>query len=575
MTWAKIFTKPYLIQVVLSVTWIVLIALLVTFMLIRKQFSFSFIKDRVDSLAPPIVGDVVSRFAARRYHCSVDGRLSSVFKTLIIVLFVLLIIKPIIFSLGFNLLTPFCCKKRQNKNQRYGDRRTTTLVTIFLVLNLVFSFPFYFASMFNSVLTRIDATKDVFNLVLKICFILRITNIIFECLAFYIFERNSWNLLSKLFYYCTCKKFPIFDAKPDDDTIYHKDPVVQELLNQNRLDRDDDDEDNDASAKRKKPRPKPKKPVNSEDDDGDDGAFRAPKKKTPTKKRVETPPPSEEEEEEEVEEQVTPVTKPKTKKKRHDSDEEEAEPPKRITTTTTTSKRKTSAKPPASDNDDDDKPKRIKSTTKRKSQIKVAESENEDDDDDDDDDDEEEEEEEEEKPKAVSSNKRSPRSTRKRNEVDIEENADDVHQTNKRTSHHKVTRHEDVVTEKPRRKSHQADVEIRVPNGKPTRHQSLKENSTRKHPTPTAVAHPPKRRQSPVRKPSIKSDTESEASVKQVEPSPRRTRTNAASSKPSTHPTRDSSSKNRHKSPRHHSTTSNKKSKGTRKSHILEMSDDV
>ena len=93
MTWAKIFTKPYLIQVILCIIWIILIALLVTFMFIRKQFSFNFIRDRVESLAPPLVGDVVSKLASRRHHCSIDGRLSSVFKTLIIILFVILIVK--------------------------------------------------------------------------------------------------------------------------------------------------------------------------------------------------------------------------------------------------------------------------------------------------------------------------------------------------------------------------------------------------------------------------------------------------------------------------------------------------
>ena len=319
ITCAKIFTKPYLIQVILCAVWIFLIALLITFMFIRRQFNFSFIKDTISNLAPPIIGDVATRFASRRHHCSVDGRLSSVFKTVIIILFIILIIKPIVLSIGFNLLTPFCCRKRRKDVEKQGDRRTTKLVTIILLLNFFFSFPFYFASMFKSVFTRIDATKDTFSIVLKICFILRITNIIFECLAFYIFERNSWNLLRKLFYYGTCKKFEIFNTKSDDDIVYTKNPKVLKTIKKIKQETDDDeeeeDEDDDEEVKIKS-----KRRSKTEPDEGDDGSFAKKPKKKSSREETETPVASEEDDDDKK-----PVIKRKRKqsKKKTPSDDED------------------------------------------------------------------------------------------------------------------------------------------------------------------------------------------------------------------------------------------------------------
>ena len=541
MTWLKIFTKPYLIQVILSVTWVILIALLVTFMLIRKQFSFNFVKDRVESLAPPLVGDVVSRLASRRYHCSIDGRLSSLFKTLIIVLFVVLIVKPIIFSLGFNLLSPFCCKKKKI-DSKDGEHRTTALVTIFLVLNLVFSFPFYFASMFNSVLTRIDATKDVFNLVLKICFIMRITNIIFECLAFYIFEGNSWALLSKLFYYCTCKKFPIFKASSLDHTA--RTPAQRELLNEILLPSDDGDEERVTP-----PREKKKTTAN-----GNARSSRTNAKRPSTTARALTPPLTDEEEKIELVPQSKTPRKPKTREPLSDEDVEDTA---RVTKAT---KPKSSAQQRETGGDDDKRSKATKTAGQQKSQIKVEENENEaeDEDDDDDDDDDEEEEEEEEEPIAVPSQPRPP--SRKRDEV-----ADDEQPpAPKPKSHRNVPQHHEVTGEKLRRKSHQPEVEARVPNGKSTRHQSLKEKSSTKHSTAAASGgRPPQRRASPVREPS----SASEASSTDSEPSPRPARKHSAERR-RTHPT---SSRSPHRS----SSRKTKKHRESQKSRILNMSVEV
>ncbi|CAF3491315.1 unnamed protein product [Rotaria socialis] len=447
MTWAKIFTKPYLIQVILCVTWLVLLALLTTFMFIKKQFTFNFFKDQAMHLAPPIVGDVLGRLASRRHHCSVDGRLSSVFKTLIIVLFIILIVKPIIISIGFNLLTPFCCKTKRKDRQKQGDRRTTTLVTIFLLLNLFFSFPFYFVSMFNSILTRIDSTKDTFSLILKICFILRITNIIFECLAFYIFERDSWSFISKLFYYGTCKQFPIFKTIPDDDALFTKDPAVLDLMKKAREPSDQDEEDDDdRKAKNKKKHAKGKAvkkieptPKIEPDDDEDDGVFKKVDKKHVKPKRAKTPEPSEEDDDEE--EHII-KHKPDRTRKLAQSDEDAEDLPKGKTS----KKPISSTKKVQSDDDDEDEPQYI-STTKRTSRSKKISSDDDDDDDDDDNDDDNDDDQERQIVKP------SKRKSRTRLEEDHEE--------------------EIALTQKPKpkpTKTNHADVEKSVPNGKSTSH---------------------------------------------------------------------------------------------------------
>ncbi|CAF3775069.1 unnamed protein product [Rotaria sordida] len=503
MTWTKIFTKPFLIQVILCAIWIILIALVATFMFIKKQFSFNFFKDKIHSLAPPIVGDVVERMVARRHHCSIDGRLSSVFKTVIIILFIILIVKPIIFSLGFNLLTPYCCKKKRKDLEKHGDRRTTTLVTIFLLLNLFFSFPFYIVSMFNTILTRIDSTKDTFTLILKICFTLRITNIIFECLAFYIFERNSWNLLRKLLYYGTCKKCSIFNASPDDDVMYTKDPDVQDLINRTRLPSDDDDDNNKEKMKKKRRTKKEPEPItesepddddddggfrkpsrkkskfekaktpdeSDNDDDNDDGAFRKSNRKKPKFEKVKTP---DESDNDDNNEETVIKPKPNSSKKiiesEEEEEEEEDEDEKTIPKTKIIKRQTSSTKKVESD---DDEPKQI-TTKNRKSKIKQPESDNDEDN----------------EPKHITITKRSSR-TRKPVSNDDDDDRDQRYQTTtipKRKSRPRIQ--EETTIEHPKTKStksHRNDVEIQIPNGRSTSHRpsSVTKKSTQRHSTST------------------------------------------------------------------------------------------
>ncbi len=569
MTWATIFTKPYLVQVILCGIWIFLVALLVTFMFIKKQFNFSFVKDQVDRIAPPIIGDLVGKVASRRHHCSIDGRLSSVLKTLIIVLFVILIVKPIILSIGFNLLTPFCCKNKRKEREKRGDRRTTKLVTIFLLLNFFFSFPFYLTSMFKSIFTSIDSTKDTFTIILKIVFILRITNIIFECLAFYIFERNSWSLLSKLFYYCTCKKFPIFNQKSDDEVVYTKDPTILAIIHKTdhsntEEEEEDDDEEIQTTPKKKRSIKKQPEPVTeSESDDDDDGAMgKKPKKKSIIEK-VETPVESNDE---------TPIIKRKNQsnKKAIETDEDEEDVIEKITN----KKRKSQTKKIGSDEDEDEPQKMI--TTKRKSQIKQQESD-------------------EEETKKITTSTTKKKSRTKKPASDDEEHETIL--TPKRKSRPKVEEEEEEeeFIEKPKTKSRRNDVEIRIPNGISSSHRRSSDTNTRKsthndtkrRPTPSPAesegdaasnaSQTSTKMNKPVRKQTTKTRPLStkQKQTRTNSPNDRHRRESSPSSRPKFKPT-TSHSHHSTKKARHGKTHSHtKKPKKDRQTRILEMSDDV
>ena len=151
----------------------------------------------------PIVDSVIDRINARPSQCSIDGRLSSIFKIILLILFVLLVVllvKSIIFSMGYSLCIPKCCrsKKKKKKSAVRHERRVTLLAIIFLLVNVLFSFPYYFASIFSTLLTHFDSTRATFTLTLKICFLLRLMTIIVECLTFSVLDQNSWSLIIRV-----------------------------------------------------------------------------------------------------------------------------------------------------------------------------------------------------------------------------------------------------------------------------------------------------------------------------------------------------------------------------------------
>ncbi|CAF3643525.1 unnamed protein product [Rotaria socialis] len=208
MSWTGIFRKTYVIQIILISTWIFAIALMTTIILLTDQM-ISYATDTIKDHAPPIVNDVLDRIVSSSYQCSIDGRLSSVVKVVFIILFlilIVLIIKSIAISVFYNFFKSDCCKIKKRK-EKHDDHHTTLLFTIFLLLNICLSFPFYFVSITNTV-RQLVTRKDTYTTSLKVCFLLRICSIIFQCLTFYTCENNSWTLLSQLLYHGTCKKIP-------------------------------------------------------------------------------------------------------------------------------------------------------------------------------------------------------------------------------------------------------------------------------------------------------------------------------------------------------------------------------
>ncbi|CAF0909296.1 unnamed protein product [Rotaria sp. Silwood1] len=209
LPWTRIFTKSYVIPVILFTIWIIFIAIMATIMLI-KGVIFKTIKNNVNDMAPEIAREFFSKLSSSSYQCSIDGRLSSVFKILLIIIFIILIvliIKSAAISIFYNIFTSMFFKLKI-KIKKPDDRYMTLLCLIFLLLNVCFSFPFYFASMATTI-TQLITRQDTYSTYLKICFLLRISSIILQCLTFITFEKNSWDMLSRLLYRVTCKKFPI------------------------------------------------------------------------------------------------------------------------------------------------------------------------------------------------------------------------------------------------------------------------------------------------------------------------------------------------------------------------------
>ncbi|CAF4260398.1 unnamed protein product [Adineta steineri] len=212
---------------------------------------------KVTDIAPPLLYDITKKIQSP-YRCSIDGRLSSVFKILFIILFVILIvlfIKSMIVSICYSFFTPTCCKS-EGKKTKQNDLHITLLYVIFLLLNLFFSFPFYFVSMAQSILTRLSSTKDTFSMSLKICFLLRISSIILQCLAFSTIESNSWHLLSRLLYRSTCKKIPALNQgfvytekskstkKGSNEDVYHHSYNLGDVVTNDTEDEDVDGDNN-------------------------------------------------------------------------------------------------------------------------------------------------------------------------------------------------------------------------------------------------------------------------------------------------------------------------------------------
>ncbi|CAF5160119.1 unnamed protein product, partial [Rotaria sp. Silwood1] len=144
-------------------------AIMATIMLI-KGVIFKTIKNNVNDMAPDIAREFFSKLSSSSYQCSIDGRLSSVFKILLIIIFIILIvliIKSAAISIFYNFFTSIFFKLKI-KIKKSDDRYMTLLCLIFLLLNVCFSFPFYFASMAMTI-TQLITRQDTYSTYLKIC----------------------------------------------------------------------------------------------------------------------------------------------------------------------------------------------------------------------------------------------------------------------------------------------------------------------------------------------------------------------------------------------------------------------
>ena len=292
MALAKIFTQAYVIQAILFLIWLICIAIITTIMLVKKQLSFRSIVGKAKDIAPPIFHDIGKKVLSP-YQCSIDGRLSSLFKILFIILFIILIVlivKSIIVSIFYNFFTPKCCTSK-GKKTKSTDHHITLLYIIFVLLNLFFSYPFYFISMAHSILTSFISTKDTFTMKLKISFTLRLASIILQCLAFSIFENNSWSLLSGLLYRGTCKKISalnngiVYTKKPTKPKphIYADSDDNEDVAADKTEDEDSDEVFTAKPVNTKKSERKVE--ITTDQDDSDDETQELQKKKTTTKKK--------------------------------------------------------------------------------------------------------------------------------------------------------------------------------------------------------------------------------------------------------------------------------------------------
>ncbi|UJR27166.1 hypothetical protein I4U23_008464 [Adineta vaga] len=212
-TITNLFTKAYVIQAILITIWLIFIAAITAILILKKKFSLKSITNKVGDIAPSIFNDLSKKLTTSPYRCSIDGRLSSVFKILFIILFtilIILILKSMVISVFYKFFTPTCCVNKRAKIK--STNHMTLLYVLFLLLNVFFSFPFYFVSIAHGIFTRFTTNKETFTMKVKICFLLRLSSIILQCFAFAIIESNSWFLIRRLLYRCTCKKFLVLSS---------------------------------------------------------------------------------------------------------------------------------------------------------------------------------------------------------------------------------------------------------------------------------------------------------------------------------------------------------------------------
>lgn len=203
-------------------------------------------------------------------------------------------------SLFYKFCTLSCCTS-SGKKRKPGDLHLTVLYVLFLFLNICFSFPFYSVSIAHSVFTRFTSTKDLVSTKLKICFLLRLTSIILQCMAFVVIESHSWTLLRRLLFCVTCRCVSALDDgatprtnKPTANGT--KGPVIIPVVSDTDDDEGADDVFIDGPANQLLPSRSAPRAANesSDDDDSSDDSpvpvTRSPKRSTHVKRPAEPEP---------------------------------------------------------------------------------------------------------------------------------------------------------------------------------------------------------------------------------------------------------------------------------------------
>ncbi|CAF1142415.1 unnamed protein product [Adineta ricciae] len=276
--WMKIFTNACAAQAILCGIWAIFGIVIFIVVYLKKKFSAKSISDKVGNIGPQILSDISKKYV-KPYRCDIDGRLSPVFKIIFIISFtilIVLIVKSIIVSIFYKFFTPTCCIGKRKKVIS-DTRHITVLYVIFLLLNLFLSFPYYFVSMSYSILKYFTTRKDTFTMQLKICFLLRLSSIILQCMAFLFVERDSWDRLRRLLFNCTCKKISALNydsfhnpGKVPNGIQHGSDDSEEENRDESAEEQEEEQENREENESREESE---ELSVNGEDNDNSDDVF--------------------------------------------------------------------------------------------------------------------------------------------------------------------------------------------------------------------------------------------------------------------------------------------------------------
>ena len=185
---------------VLCLIWFLSIALNVGWSPLKKYVTRMLLEYQLTSALNLDVDKILNQLGQRSSRCSIDGRLAPAFKILLIIVFILLIVssvKSMIISICIDHLTPRCWRRDQTEQNSDRSHATLSFIAI-LFLNVFLSFPFYFVSVSTSILAQFDASKATFSKTLKVCFLVRLLSIAFQCSVFYLLDEDRCSIMKKV-----------------------------------------------------------------------------------------------------------------------------------------------------------------------------------------------------------------------------------------------------------------------------------------------------------------------------------------------------------------------------------------